>query len=821
MLLKKLIDVTVRGVVFITNRLVLLILILLLVYSLSWSVLAQDQFIYHVQVGAYYGTKYADIMLQNLTGRGFSPFMERRGDLYFVFAGSSPSYEGAHDLLDNLQEQGIDGIIIRTNSNSSNVENSFPSLEKFILTLQPETFYIKTAYLENLSEASGKVTVKFFNGEVDSFHLIEETLVEPGLSWGESIDFVLNTNDQVLYLAYRDLRKQHFITLEYLGYSSDIKLLGTNPSFLVFVPVNESISLSETSIFLDLAISPVLKKDSTLTILVNDSFLFAAPILELASDDYRIRRVIPLQGVSLDKADNLLKIEFITYLNISDNRCLDINSGNLWLTINKNSGFNLVDGQKFFFNIRNYLDGYYDQVTLGISSPFDEKMAAEYIKLHADISRLLLHAGINIQQNVYVSHNPLLNPQHRKIYLTQAGEEIYLDRALNLIAETGAIETLTAPDHNFLLGRRFTIVSSDLVDFPKRRSLSELGYASLEYKGVAEMGNNIDFTISDIGGWPRQIRFIMSSIYTPLPKNTEDLLYLKAYLNDVLIHAEELSGRGSIESLIIDLPVKHIEQENNLHIVFAYYPFSGDCHGIKFVFEGILKDSSYLEIQGRQKTDELIFERMLGDFMGPGVVILPDGKDPFYLFRAAEMISVLRKLDNIPVEVEVIFLKDLEDTRDASWFLFALPSNDLNDFQPNLISRHGQISIFNPATGKELFHAEPEENLAVAQLFHWQGKPSIALSYSGNEFYQLQGLTAKLLEVNTFRRLFGNLALYKDGELVTFLLGPELKLVEDHKFSLQLFIQTYRLYILLLSIIVLALIAYIVYKKLGTAKATQ
>ena len=131
------------------------------------------------------------------------------------------------------------------------------------------------------------------------------------------------------------------IPFESLGYAESVVLRGVNPEMTVTIPIPSSgVDSVRSFVRLNLEPSPLLNPDSSVQLLINEEPVAVIPVQTLLDN--------PI--VTLPLPELPLSTEFVTlairpYLYIQRNYCEDLPTGNLFLTVGRDSFFQITPEQ--------------------------------------------------------------------------------------------------------------------------------------------------------------------------------------------------------------------------------------------------------------------------------------------------------------------------------------------------------------------------------------------------------------------------------------------------------------------------------------------
>jgi hypothetical protein len=616
-------------------------------------------------------------------------------------------------------------------------------------------------------------------------------------------------------------------TLTRLGYPNDIRLEGSDPTFVFYVPVVPGVDFSKSVFNLHLTFSPVLNPGSSVKVFVADNPVYTVLLRDLLGTGQEVSIKVPLAGVTLPAASDMLKVEVRFHLYITRNICQDLATGNLWAVLHNDSHVILSGATYQPQSVADFLNGSFKRVYIMLPKTVSPETATCYLKTYAFLRRLFRDRGVVVE--TLLPGQPPADTASPHIIIEDSGSNLILDENRNLRLGPGAVDAFISSLRALFLGRRVEVTTartSTPDEVPVKILLEDLGYSPVTVRGVGDLKAAYTFTISDLGGWPTSMRLVLFGRYTPLvEKNSKDMLYLKVYLNGLLLKALPLDGKGEINGLSVSIPDYSLRQENTLELIYAYYREVGDCVEGTMPFEGLFCNRSYLELSGHRKDDYLSFSSIPASFTGAGYVVLPEKDTLSYLLAAGDLLAAVRQMDRAPIQVQVVFTPGNENQRELSgkgWLLLILPPEMLKQFRPPVDISGNRIIIYNPLTKEQFFEVTTDEALGIAQVYYVSDQtPAIALSFHGQGISEMQALAHRLANPDNLRRLRGNIALFRNDQLVGFDVGKKMRARVEGEKDLWYYYHRYRVPIFVGLLAILSILAYIVYIRLARYPANR
>ena len=631
------------------------------------------------------------------------------------------------------------------------------------------------------------------------------------------------------------------LSLARLGYSSDIRLEGTDPSFTFYVPVDPHQDLAQGTLSLHLTFSPVLDPDSSVAVLVSDYPVYATRLRELAGIGQEAVIHVPLASRQNLAAAPTLKVEVRLHLFITRNVCEDLMSGNLWAVLHNDSHLLLPAFSGWPQTIARFFEGPFERLGITVPQAVSPENAAAFLKLYAFAWRVLGRRGITVEALPAGQVQP--GDGVRLLVLTDDGNTVRLDEDGVLYVGPQAVDGFLSDLRALVTVREARISGPDSASAGTvaraRISFEELGYGPVSVRGLHDLRAGYAFVLSDLGSEAAELQVVVFGRYVPVGgKEAQQNPYFKVYLNGTLMKAFRLDNSGQINGLSIELPSYALRQENFLELVYAFYPNPAECTAGTMPVEGVFYSHSYLEVTRWRRTDAFSFAGLPAGFTGSGLIVLPLEDTLPYLLAAADVLAAVRRLDRGPLDLRVVFwspertasLRPDGEMRGTDWWLFVLPAWDLSALPAGSYLRKvalpvdasaGYLTVYNPLTREQLFEMATGEPVGVLQAFTYGGRPALALTVHGTGISPMRELARTLLDLNTLRRLRGNVAFWRDGELVSVDVGRKMRVRREGETDFWQLYRKYRLPAFLALMGVLSLVTYQVYARLARPPASR
>ncbi len=513
--------------------------------------------------------------------------------------------------------------------------------------------------------------------------------------------------------------RERFVEWEFrevLGLREDSLLEGPSPAYVFYFPDFSGVRWEQSDLVLSLDIPQALHPLSTISVYAENTLLFSE---NLARRGERILH-IPLDKLSQIPKKDAYRFEIRPNLFIGENPCEDLASGNLRILVRKESKFRILV-EDTAWDLQDFLHFPSQNVTIFLPQDFRSKdVEGAYIKLYAFLRRV--HRGLPVRIVTRLFGGERLSeeaPGEKRIFLMKEGlRDVHLfGRTLYLTPKgVEAIvggKTLVSASSRVLEGV-FLPLSS------RKRTFADFGLKDTTVRGIGNMGAQVHFALSDLGGAWEHLSLVLFWTSTPLPRFPRGEAFLRVFLNGNPIFSKRvLEEESPLQRSVIPLPSASLARENTLEIVFSYFPEVENCRRGTTPFEATIFGNSYFVAYIKEDIPSLI---TFGDvptlFWGKGWVVLPE--DPAFeeLEAAARLYGALREMDNTPLFVEVVREKELLELLGGKRRerLLAFPQN-FRDFlrlfsEVLLLFRQGAMLLFSPPNIPEyLLLVSPSQTL--------------------------------------------------------------------------------------------------------------
>ena len=607
------------------------------------------------------------------------------------------------------------------------------------------------------------------------------------------------------------------LSLQRLGYDRSVLLQGANPRLDIGIPAPlNGVDPEASFVQLRLDPSPVLKPTSTVRVLINEELMGLFLVRDLRQEPV-VRVPIP----SLAAGERFITLSVQPFLSISDDICADLNTGNLLLTVGRDSFFELVPRVPDA-TVAGFLRRLYPQLTLVVPTNLTPEAAEAALWLYSLLSQLFPQTPIlwsnRPAQGAQVILEPANFTPHLQHQITPEGSR------LRVAARPEAIRALYEEWKRVGLVSRGIQVAA--VPEPEtsaranRLSLRELGIVDPLLRGFGSQSLVFNFSLSQLGGRPRDLAAQLDVIMNPVDGRVGDRLTGYVFLNGVMLRTYNLTGRTQLNETI-PLPTHLLRRFNQLELRFDYGASPGNCQGsLTPLTLQVRSDSSGFIWSGYQAPSGELQE-IPAVLQGSGQVWVGDSQ---LLPAAAHLLGALSRLSAQPLLPTLQFLpegKSEPQAENFAWQMIVAGPDQVELSSP--IRLGSEFEIINPLNQQVALAAQPQENLSLLQYFLLQGKPTLWLSWWGSDAVLAERLSQSLADPRT------RLASQLQGNVVTaYAAAPDLTQVQSWDLTpsgyrvryrghlnWQLLLWQYRFWLVLLLAILLAVGAWDIYRRLA------
>lgn len=546
------------------------------------------------------------------------------------------------------------------------------------------------------------------------------------------------------------------VTLAELGYPGDVTVSGVYPTFTFNVPVTPV--LRAARLRLDLHVSPLADRRSSIAVVVNGVPVFARTLRELG-DDPRVTVRLP---VPAPPATNL-QIAVRGYLFITGDVCADLRTNELWLTVGHDSAVALATGPApRGAPIAAFFAGYGDRIAIVDQAPPGSDGALDVVKLPYAIRQIERWH----QPEIVLADRP--DPHARNLIVRPgptrydaARDVLYVDPAdVKLIDPRAAGYLLTgalAPGAGAVLGPAPAPTGN-------RLALSQLGVASQTATGLGELAFVLPLDANALGGIPRRLTLHLSLAHTPVLPG--DGATAQILVDGALVASRTLSRDGGTEVWDAPIPQSALSSTNDVRVVVGYYTGPGACIGNLPQMTVTIGDSSYYS-WGSLDRDVGGISDFLKTANGNVAVLLGDAR---FVPQAFHLMDALGRLDPRIAAVQVArYTGTIPPGTDYA--IVAAAPDRLGALAAPLRLAEPQFRVVNPLTETTAFATTYEGGLGALETTASAQTPTLVLSYWKDP--------APLGEFGRYdaavlAQQVGNVALF-GGTIATYSVGQKLR----------------------------------------------
>jgi hypothetical protein len=601
-----------------------------------------------------------------------------------------------------------------------------------------------------------------------------------------------------------------------LGYTRPVTLRGPSPEFGVSIPLfSRNLDRAQSFVQLELAPSPVLKPTSTVRILLNGRPERVIQVKDLLPQkSVKIPLRLPPPG------ERFISVGLESFLEISEDFCNDLISGNLFLTVGENSFFQVVQTEADT-PVNYWFRPTYDRVVVVVPEPMDTPTTQAALWMYSLLNYRFRDSRVPIRWFAGDLESLKLNPNtEAAVVLHQDEKAPNIQRQGNILrvrAQPDVVQSLAQAQPAFMAPGVQVIESDPLVPrrLGNRRLFSELGLTEVAKTGLGNQNFRLTFTLAQLGGWPEDLSLALRSRFSQVSTNDSGALSVQIFLNGTFINSFNVGTQTQLNTTLA-LPEQRLQRTNNLDVVFT--AAHGDyCRSPRPLTVQVL-GSSYLDWNGFQRPQGN-FNDVPQDFLGTGQVVV-DVNQPSLVAGTAEVLGMLSRSGGRALLPELLPAAEVNDWRNLpqrpQWRLLGTkPGVGLQS-----PVRLGQsFEIINPINQNILLKAQPGASIGVLQAFSHQGVPTLWLSWWGDDPQVVQQTGAVLADpvAGLVNQLQGNVATVTPrGSFDTWdLSGDTLQVRYPNELNWWLLLRRYRWVLLGLFLVIGGILAWRLYQRLG------
>jgi hypothetical protein len=670
----------------------------------------------------------------------------------------------------------------------------------------------------------------------------------------------------ILILAKLPSSAQVIATFKSYGHD-DESINGMSGSTAFFFKIDPLVDINGSKLVIYFEASRALVvQNSFINIIVGDRPLYSG---RLTKDS--------IQRISIDLAreyasndGKYLKVQIKTLLNISDDKCRDLDNPAMWLKIKGYSYLSLNRSTKNFFNninIANCFDSKRAIVYPANPSLHDLKAVAwAYARMKkTDIKNIQVFEADKVPDTVrnYImvgNMDKLPGEMRNLIKVTpQKGEGLFYlskrvlnvtDSVIQMVDKGGhllpvrTVQNLTVPGEVlFITGGddagfektitalgNINILNSTFGDYlvidqaentffktvdenRSRLTFKQIGGVTNFMSGIGSLKSEYNFKNSDFSFTPKEVEISIVANYSAL--NANDRGFFNIYLNGSLINTEKLDQSGKLKTTVTINRYQH-HKYNTLVAEFRFYPSSGNCNNsFTNFFAEIDVDKSYLESKNPFITSDLSFYQYPEAFNSGSTWIVVSKE--YAKYAAAAMGEVVYELNNNINSNNFPTFKyaDEVSTGDIKKYnlIALLDRNDklMKEFPDAPIKFDQKFRLYNNDNNQIVYSLNDSVSNGLAQIFYGRANnATLVLTGTGTHLADAFTSVAKSI-TEQLSTLSSNVCISDvSGNKYLFNISKSSDNLEyvDTKSALSRFWDSYNLYILL-GILILILLSFL------------
>jgi len=607
--------------------------------------------------------------------------------------------------------------------------------------------------------------------------------------------------------------------------------------------------------------------NSFINVIIADKPMYSG---RLTKDSIQQVVVDHLDRSDLSNDGKYLKVQIKTLLNISDDKCRDLDNPAMWIKIKGTSYLSLNRSTKNFFN------------NINIANCFDSKRAIVYPvnpTLHdlkavawayarmkkTDIKNIQVFEADKVPDSVrnyimvgnmdrlpanmrglikvtpqkgegmfYLSKR-VLNVTDSVIVMNDRNGHLIPSRTVqNLVVPSEVLFVTGGDDDGFektitSLGN-MNILNSTFGDYlivdhaentffktvdenRSRLTLKQIGGVTNFMSGIGSLKSEYNFKNSDFSFTPKEVEISINANYSSL--NPNDRGFFNIYLNGLLINSEKLDASGKLQTSVTINRYQH-HKYNTLVAEFRFYPSSGNCmNSFTNFFAEIDVDKSYLESKNPFITNDLSFYQYPEAFNSGSTRIVVS--KAFSKYAAAAMGEVVYELNNnINANNFPIFQysEDITTSDIKKYNIIALLTRDdklLGEFPDAPITFSKKFRLYNNDNNQVVYSLNDSVSNGLAQIFYGRANnATMVMTATGTKLAEAFLSVSKSI-TEQLSTLSSNVCISDvAGNKYLFNISKSSENLEyvDTKSALSRFWESYNLYILL-GILILILLSFL------------
>lgn len=550
--------------------------------------------------------------------------------------------------------------------------------------------------------------------------------------------------------------------LKSLGYSRNIVLKGINPQLTFSIPQPPG-GIDTKNSFLNLQIkpSPFLDKDSSIRVLLNEE-----PVVATSVEALRKQPTLKIPIAALPPGEPFISVTLASYLFTQQDVCDALQSGNLYLTVENDSFFQItpnVEDQ----SINGFFVGTYPQVVLSVPNNLDTAQLESALWLYGFLAGHFSKRQIPV---LWQTATAKVAPNSAQVRLDVGTTGPDINRkgsTLTVRADPKVVKGLAVDWGGVPFSSQGTAIAAvnagdrnTLGSQDQRISFRQLGFDASPRRGSGTQRFRINFDLAQLETRPQELAMSLNSLFTPVNVQNGDRLNGQIYLNNTLVKTYNLTQTTALKDTIF-LPTQNLRRTNDLDIVFEHAPSQGNCQasGSDLTFQ--VAGDSYLAWSGEQQPEET-FNDLPYQFLGPGRMVV-DGTQPELIQSTAHLLGMMNQMSPRPIfprlmkgETPDQLTQLISQADESTWQIIAVAPEQFPTSAP--IRLQENFEIINPLNQQVILSTQPTDSLGLLQYFYDQDQPTLGLSWWGTDAEKVTQLTSSLAnpQAGLTQRMRGN-----------------------------------------------------------------
>jgi hypothetical protein len=669
-----------------------------------------------------------------------------------------------------------------------------------------------------------------------------------------------------LFVLGTTSRAQTVVSFRSQGHDDD-PILGMSGSSSYYFKIDPLVEMNGSKLVLYFEPSQALiRQNSFINIIIADRPVYSARL----SKDSIQKIVLNLSRANLSDDAKFLKIQVKTLLNISDDKCRDLDNPAMWIKVKGYSYLSLNKSNKNFFtniNISNSFESkraivYPANPTLHDLKAvawayarlkktqikniqvFEEGKVPDSVRNYIRVGNIksvpasmrgLIKVSPQKAQGLFFLHKAVLNvvdtitrmvsvkdkliavrtatPQlvPQEILFVTGGDDVGFEKTITAL---GNMNILNSSFGDYLLINDAENAFFKTLDANRSKlTLKQIGGVTNFMSGIGSLKSVYNFKNSDFSFTPKEVEIRFIANYSSL--NPNDRGFFNVYLNGMLISSEKLDASGKLNTSVTINRYQH-HKYNTLEAEFRFHPSSGNCtNSFTNFFSEIDVEKSYLESKNPFITSNLSFYQYPEAFNSGSTRIVVSKN--FAKNAAAAMGEIIYELNNninannFP---EFVYSDEVNKGDLKKYNIVALlAKNDpiMAEFPDAPIRFDHNFRLYNNERNKVVYALSDSVSNGLAQIFYGRGNNAVLVITATGKHPDGAFLAASKSITEQLSTLSSNVCI-SDVSTNKYLFNiskssENLEYV-DTKSALTRFWENYNLYILL-AILVLILLSFL------------